>query len=135
MKVEVRYYSRGGNTRRLAEAVAKALNVEALTVDAPMTGRADVVFLCASVYGGLPDKSVTTFVKQNARDIGRLVVLSTSASGKSTHGRLRAAAEDMGVSVSEAFFHCPGAWTLFHRGRPNADDCRRAADFALAQLK
>ena len=135
MKVEVRYYSRGGNTRRLAEAVAKALNVEALTVDAPMTGRADVVFLCASVYGGLPDKSVTTFVKQNARDIGRLVVLSTSASGKSTHGRLRAAAEDMGVSVSEAFFHCPGAWTLFHRGRPNADDCRRAAEFALAQLK
>ena len=134
MKAEVRYFSKGGNTRRLAEAVAKALDVEALTVDQPMTGRADVVFLCASVYGGFPDKSVTTFVKQNARDIGRLVVLSTSASGKSTHGRLKATAEDMGVSVCEAYFHCPGAWTLFHRGRPNADDCRRAAEFALAQL-
>ena len=135
MKIEVRYYSRGGNTRRLAEAVAKALNVEAMTVDQPMNGRADVVFMCASVYGGLPDKSVTTFVKQNARDIGKLVVLSTSASGKSTHGRLKATAEDMGVTVSDAFFHCPGAWTLFHKGRPNADDCRRAAEFALAQVK
>ena len=135
MVVEVRYFSRGGNTLRLAEAVAGALDVKPLGVDQPMTGRADVVFLCASVYGGLPDKSVTDFVKQNARDIGKLVVLSTSASGKSTHGRLKAAAEDMGVTVSDAFFHCPGAWTLFHKGRPNADDCRRAAEFALAQVK
>jgi len=93
------------------------------------------VFMCASVYAGGPDKSVTTFVKQNARDIGKLVVLSTSASGKSTHGRLKAAAEDMGVTVSDAFFHCPGAWMFFHKGRPNAQDCQQAAAFALAQVK
>ena len=135
MSVEVRYFSRGGNTRRLAEAVAKALNVEAKGVDQPMTSRADTVFLCASVYAGGPDKSVTTFVKQNARDIGRLVVLSTSASGKSTFGRLKAAAEDMGVQVSDNFFHCPGAWALFHKGRPNAEDCERAAAFARAQVE
>ena len=135
MVVEVRYFSRGGNTLRLAEAVAEAMNVQPLGVDQPMTGRADVVFLCASVYGGLPDPSVTTFVRQNARDIGRLVVLSTSATGRSTYGRLRAAAEDMGVAVSENFYHCPGAWTLFHRGRPNRDDCERAAAFARAQLE
>lgn len=135
MKVEVRYHSRGGNTKRLAEAVAKGLNVTARTVDAPMEGKADVVFLCASVYAGGPDKAVTTFVKQNARDIGRLVVLSTSASGKSTHAKIKAAAEDMGVSVSDAFFHCPGAFMVLHRGRPNADDCQKAVDFAKAQLK
>ena len=134
MKIEVRYYSKGGNTRRLAEAVAKALNVEAQGVDQPMNGRADIVFMCASVYAGGPDKSVTNFVKQNARDIGKLVVLSTSASGKSTYGRLKAAAEDMGVTVSDAFFHCPGAWTLFHKGRPNEADCKQAAAFALAQV-
>ena len=135
MTVEVRYFSKGGNTKRLAEAVARALSVEALGVDQPMNGHADVVFLCASVYGGMPDKSVTTFVKQNARDIGKLVVLSTSATGRSTFGRIKAAAQDMGVQVSENFFHCPGAWTLFHKGRPNAEDCERAAAFALAQVK
>ncbi len=135
MSVEVRYFSKGGNTRRLAEAVAKAMNVEAMSVDQPMNGRADVVFLCASVYGGMPDKSVLTFIKQNARDIGRLVVLSTSATGRSTFGRIKAAAEDMGVQVSDNFFHCPGAWTLFHKGRPNAEDCKNAAAFALAQVK
>ena len=135
MSVEVRYLSRGGNTKRLAEAVAKALDVRAKSVEEPVEGRADVVFLCASVYGGMPEKSVITFVKQNARDIGKLVVLSTSAMGRSTHGRIKAAAEDMGVSVSDAYFHCPGAWTLFHKGRPNQQDCEQAAAFALAQVK
>ena len=134
MKIEVRYHSRGGNTKRLAEAVAKELKVEALTCDAPMEGRADVVFLCASVYAGAPDKQVLTFVKQNARDIGRLVVLSTSASGKSTFTRLKAAAEDMGVNVCEAYFHCPGAFMFLHRNRPNDEDCKNAAAFARAQL-
>ena len=134
MSVEVRYLSRGGNTKRLAEAVAKALDVRAKSVEEPVEGRADVVFLCASVYGGSPDKAVLNYVKQNARDIGRLVVLSTSASGKSTHTRLKAAAEDMGVQVSDAYFHCPGAFLMLHRGRPNAEDCAKAAAFAKAQL-
>lgn len=135
MTCEVRYFSRGGNTRKLAEAVAKALKVEPKGVDTPMNDRADVVFLCASVYAGGPDKQVMSFVKQNARDIGRLVVLSTSASGKSTHGKLKAAAEDMGVQVSDNYFHCPGAWMLFHKNRPNSEDCERAVAFALAQVK
>ena len=134
MSVEVRYLSRGGNTKRMAEAVAKALDVRAKSVEEPVEGRADVVFLCASVYGGSPDKAVLNYVKQNARDIGRLVVLSTSASGKSTHTRLKAAAEDMGVQVSDAYFHCPGAFLMLHRGRPNAEDCAKAAAFARAQL-
>lgn len=135
MKIEVRYLSRGGNTRRLAEAVASALEVPARSVEEPVGERADVVFLCASVYAGSPDKAVTTYIKQNARDIGKLVVLSTSASGKSTYARIKAAAEDMGIAVSDAFFHCPGAFMFLHRGRPNAEDLRKAAEFAKAQLQ
>ena len=134
MVVEVRYHSRGGNTKRLAGAVAEALKVKALSVEEPVNGRADVVFLCASVYAGAPDKQVLTYVRQNARDIGRLVVLSTSASGKSTFTRIKAAAEDMGVKVCEAYFHCPGAFMFMHRNRPNETDCKNAAEFALAQL-
>ena len=135
MTIEVRYFSRGGNTRKLAEAVAQALGVEALSVEEPVTGKADLVFLCASVYAGSPDKHVMAYIKQNARDIGKLAVLSTSASGKSTHDKIQAAAEDMGVPVAENFFHCPGAWALFHKGRPNEQDCQQAAAFALAQVK
>ena len=37
MKVEVRYYTKTGNTKRLAEAVAKTLGVVALPIDVPVT--------------------------------------------------------------------------------------------------
>ena len=134
MAIEVRYFSRGGNTKKLADAVARALNVSAKPVAEPMAERADTVFLCASVYGGLPDKSVTAFIQGNADRIGKIVVLSTSASGKSTHGRIAATAHDAGIRVADNYFHCPGAWAIFHRGRPNEDDCRRAAEFAKAQI-
>ena len=135
MSIEVRYHSRGGNTKRLAEAIAAAVGAPARDVSEPMNGRADTVFLCASVYAGSPDKSVTAFIRQNAKDIGEIFVVSTSASGKSTHGKIKATAEDAGTRVSENYFHCPGAWALFHKGRPNAEDCESAAAFARAQLK
>lgn len=134
MTIEVRYFSKGGNTKKLADAIAEALNTKAKPVADPMAERADVVFMCASVYGGLPDKSVTAFIKENAKKIGKIVVVSTSATGRSTHGRISATAQDAGIPVSANYFHCPGAWTLFHKGRPNADDCRRAVEFAKAQI-
>lgn len=134
MNIEVRYLSRGGNTKKLADAIAASVGTAAQTVEAPMNGRADVVFLGASVYAGGPDKQVVTFIRQNARDIGRLVVFSTSASGKTTFAKIRAVAEDCGVPIDENDFHCPGAWTVLHRNRPNAEDCERAAAFARAQL-
>ena len=33
MKIEVRYFSRGGNTKLLAESIAKVLGVPAISVD------------------------------------------------------------------------------------------------------
>ena len=35
MNIAVRYYSRGGNTKKIAEAIAKAVGVEAKTVSEP----------------------------------------------------------------------------------------------------
>ena len=37
MKVAVRYYTKTGNTKRLAEALAKAVGVEALPISVPVT--------------------------------------------------------------------------------------------------
>ncbi len=36
MKTAVRYYTKTGNTKRLAEAVGKALDVEALPISEPL---------------------------------------------------------------------------------------------------
>lgn len=36
MKVAVRYYTRGGNTKKLADAISKALGVPAQTTSVPL---------------------------------------------------------------------------------------------------
>ena len=45
MKIAVRYYTKTGNTKRLAEAVAKAVGAEALPLESPLTEPVDVLFL------------------------------------------------------------------------------------------
>ena len=50
MKVAVRYYTKTGNTKRLAEAVAKAVGAEALPLSSPIEEPVDILFLGNSYY-------------------------------------------------------------------------------------
>ena len=45
MKIAVRYFSRGGNTKKLADAIAKAVGVDAETTSVPLTEDVDILFL------------------------------------------------------------------------------------------
>ena len=58
MKIAVRYYTRSGNTRKLAEAVAKAVNTQANDVSVPLTEKADILFLGCSYYAFDVDEAV-----------------------------------------------------------------------------
>ena len=42
MKVAIRYYTRGGNTKKLADAISKAVGVDAETTSVPLTGDVDI---------------------------------------------------------------------------------------------
>ena len=50
MKAAVRYYTKSGNTKKLADAIAKAVGVEADTVDHQLEEDIDILFLGSSVY-------------------------------------------------------------------------------------
>ena len=45
MKIAVRYYTKTGNTKRLAEAIAEAVGVEALPISEPVGEPVDLLFL------------------------------------------------------------------------------------------
>ena len=45
MNIAVRYYTKTGNTKRLAEAIANAVGVEALPISVPITEHVDILFL------------------------------------------------------------------------------------------
>ena len=135
MRVDVRYFSRNGGTKKLAEAIAKAVDAEARTVDVPLEKYADVVFLGASVYGGKPDPSVVKFIADNAKNIGKIVVFGSACTGKSTFPAIKSAAAGQAVKTAEMFFQCKGQFWFFNKNRPNDQDCADAADFARKQIK
>ena len=85
MKVEIRYYTRSGNTKKLAEAIAKAVGVKARTVDEPLKEDVDILFLGSSVYAYGVDDSVKKFISNIDVRIGKVVNFSTAALIKSTY--------------------------------------------------
>ena len=135
MRVDVRYFTKNGGTKKLAEAIAKAVGAEALTVDKPLEKYADVVFLGASVYGGKPDAAVVKFIGDNAKNIGKIVVFGSACTGKSTYAAIKSAAAGQAVKTAEMFFQCKGEFLFFNKNRPNDQDCSDAADFARKQIK
>ena len=135
MRIEVRYYSRNGGTGKLAEAIAQAVGAQAKTVDQPMDQFADVVFLGASVYAGKPDAAVLSFIRDNAKHIGKIVVFGSACTGKSTYPAIKSAAAQSAVKTAEMFFQCKGEFLFLNKGRPNSQDCADAAEFAKKQIK
>ncbi len=135
MKIAVRYYSRGGNTKKVAEAIAQALGVKAETVERPLEEKTEMVFLGSAVYAAGVDEEVKRFLRRNADKIGTLYSFSTAALLPSTYPQIRKLAEECGIRLSEREFHCRGSFALLHRGRPNEGDLTRAAAFAKLAVK
>jgi flavodoxin len=133
MKIAVRYYTKTGNTKRLAEAVASAVGVEALPISAPVEEPVDVLFLGNSYYAFSIDPEVRGFIGSLSPDkVGRIVNFGSAAMLNSTWKKVKAEADKVGVPMDEREFHCRGEFKGMHKGRPNEADLAAAADFALS---
>ena len=131
MKVAVRYYTKTGNTKRLAEAVAKALGVEALPLSAPVEERVDLLFLGNSYYAFSIDPEVRDFIRSLDKDkVGKIVNFGSAAMLNSTWKKVKAEADKVGIPLEEREFHCKGEFKGIHKGRPNAEDLEALAAFA-----
>ena len=134
MKAAVRYYTQTGNTKKLAEAIAAELGLEAKPVSAPLGEKTDLVFLCNSVYWAGIDKSVKQFVRDNADNIGAIVNVSTAALIESSYGQMRKLALRAGVRLCEKEFHCRGRFSALHAGHPDEADLKAAKEFARSVI-
>ena len=130
MTYAVRYYTQTGNTKRLAEAIAKELGVEALPISAPITEKVDVLLLGNSYYAFTIAPEVRDFVAGLEKDkVGKIVNFGTAAMMNSTYKKVRSVAATRGIPVLDKEFHCKGEFKGMNKGRPNADDIKAAIDF------
>lgn len=130
MNIQVRYYTRSGNTEKLANAIAEAVGACAEKLDAPMTQKADILFLGSSYYAFDMDEAVKKFLADNKDKIGKVVLFGTSAMMKSMKKPMKKVAEPLGIAIADEEFHCRGEFKVFHKGRPNEADLASAAEFA-----
>ena len=131
MKIAVRYYTKTGNTKRLAEAVAGAVGVEALPISVPVDEAVDILFLGNSYYAFSIDPEVRDFIRSlDKSKVGRIVNFGSAAMLNSTWKKVKAEADKVGIAMDEREFHCKGEFKGIHKGRPNEEDMQAAAEFA-----
>ncbi len=135
MKIAIRYYSKGGNTKKIAEAVSKAAGIKAKPVSEPLEGDIDVLLLCAAPYKFNIDPAVKDFISGIGVKVGKAVLFSTSATVKPIGKYLAKLFAEKNIPLESEEFFCPGEFMMLHKGRPNDEDCRSAAAFARKIIK
>jgi len=131
MKYAVRYYTKTGNTKKLAEAVAGALGVEAQPISVPVEEAVDILFLGNSYYAFSIDPEVREFVRSlDKNKVGKIANFGSAAMLNSTYKKVKAEADKVGIPMAEQEFHCKGEFKGVHKGRPNEEDLAAAAAFA-----
>ncbi len=130
MNVAVRYYSRSGNTKALAEAMARAAGVPAISVDASeakLDEPVDVLFIGGALYAYGLDSHLKEYLKTLKReDAGKAVIFSTSWISKHSLDLLRKGLEEAGIPVE--------AETFYVKSKPSEEQLKQAEAFAEKYL-
>ncbi|MCC8168994.1 MAG: flavodoxin [Oscillospiraceae bacterium] len=130
-KIAVRYFTKSGNTQKLANTIAAALGSNAKPIPVTLVGYTDMLFLGASVYWGGIDPEVKEYIKKiDSSKVGKVVVFSTSALAQRAFGQMKKLLTQQGVTVAEDNFYCRGQFKALFAGRPNQGDLNNAAQFA-----
>ena len=133
---EVIYFSRGGNTRKVAVAIAGELGVKAQHIRGVKTlAEGADLFLGSGLYLLRPSKLVREFI-QNNDFRGRKIALfggSTTGIGIEIMGMERLLKRN-GAAITGKF-HCAGKFAFIRQGRPSEKDLVKARQFARAVKK
>jgi flavodoxin len=129
--------SRGGNTQKVADAIAEELGITVGDITASLPGDAKVLFLGSGTYGGKPGEAMITFIG-SAPLTGRRVALFGTSGGAGGAEKMIAVMADAlkqkGADITGSY-HCPGKFLVMNWGRPNKEDLDNAKKFARDMMK
>jgi flavodoxin len=141
---EVIYFSRGGNTRKIADIIADELDIKAIHIKAikSLPDESDI-FLGSGLYLLRPGKIVRNFIRNNDFH-GKKVALfgtSTTGIGIETIG-MELMLKRRGAVITGKYY-CPGSFRLriagrfffIRKSRPSSIDFQKAREFTRNILK
>jgi len=131
MKNAVRYYSRSGNTKTAAEAIARAIGTDAVSVDsasASLQEPVDVLFIGGALYAYGIDKHLKAYLGSLKKDqVKKAVVFSTSWISKHAIDLIKDELNRKGIPVEKE--------TLYFKGKPGEKQLQDAANVARRLMK
>lgn len=136
MSTKVVYFSKSGNTKKLADCIAQTAGVNAEVISGNgAREEADLLFLGASVYWAGIDGKVKKYIEQlDPHKVKEVVIFSTSALAERAFPDIKKRLEKRGIKVAEENFYCRGEFTALHKGRPNQEDLKAASEFTQKVL-
>lgn len=96
----------------------------------------DILFLGNSYYAFSIDPEVRKFIASlDKKMVGKIVNFGSAAMLNSTYKKVKAEADRVGIPLDEREFHCKGEFKGIHKGKPDEEDCKAAAEFAKNILR
>jgi flavodoxin I len=133
MKCLVVYFSRGGKTRKVAEAIAQQLGCKAVDVrtETPDASGVKLLIVGSGQYPGKLPKPLRRFLEDlppGSNDKAAVFATAGGPNPKAIHV-LRGALEAKGYTVVSSF-KCRGRFLFFNWRHPNQEDLENAKAFA-----
>ena len=120
MTKAVRYYSKFGNTKTIAGAIAEGTGVKAVSVtDEPeLSQRVDVLYLGGAPYANIMAPELKAYAeKLESSKVGKVVLFTTSNWSRRTVLALKKMLKAKNIRVSDEYFY---AHMLHIKGRVDA---------------
>lgn len=131
MNIKVIYKSKK-NTKKVAEAIAKDLKVEACSID-KVSGidKTDILFLGCGIYAGNVPPQMNGFVdKINSDNVKKVVLFTTSGIGKNQTDNLVELLKSKKINVETEIFSGLGKFLFKNRKQPDENTLNEAIAFA-----
>lgn len=135
MKFQVIYFSKTGNTKKVAEAVASELGIKAEPVKEAKLNKDGLIFLGSGNYGGKPAKIMTRFIEDNNFKSRNIFLFGTSGGGQGIEVQEMENMLNNKNAIIKGKFFCKGRIFLINLGRPNDRDLDEAKRYAKHMIK
>lgn len=130
MDFQIIYFSKTGKTKKVAEAIASELDIEAEEVKYTKLKDNAIIFLGSGCYGGKPAKNMINFIEENDFKSKNVALFGTSGSGEGVEIRILEEILNKKGAKIKGKFSCKGQFLLINRRRPNNEDLENAKKFA-----
>ena len=108
MKTAVRYFSKLGNTKKIAEAIAQGAGVKAVSIadDPKLQEYIDILFLGGAPYANIMAPELKEYAESlKAEQVGRVILFTTSNWSRRTVLALRKLLVNNGIKVDKEYFY------------------------------